>query len=152
MILPFLASFVNSRGIMKLQIKYKGKGFSVNAAYGRNHALTAPARRWKLDFHKNMLSYMDEAALFSRAFDPLKHSVQVSIENYMSNLYTKEGKVSHSSMDVDNLNKLTLDGIFAFLPAIDDCAITQLSSSKHYSAEDYIIITLQLSEFTLPKK
>ena len=135
---------------MKLYITIPGRGFSVNAAYTRNHALTAAARRWKLNFHKAMMQYADECALFSRAFCPYKHQVKMTIINKMPNLFTKDGRVSHASVDTDNLNKLTIDGIFSFLPAIDDCAVFPLFSDKAYSKEESIVIELELLEFTLP--
>jgi hypothetical protein len=135
---------------VKLYIHIQGKGFSVNAAYARNHALTAAARRWKLNFHKSMLSYQGDCDLFSRSFDPFRHCIQVTIVNHMTNLFTKDGKISHASIDTDNLNKLTLDGIFSFLPAIDDCAVTQLNSSKVYAPADSISIELELIEFVKP--
>lgn len=137
---------------MRLYIHIQGKGFSVNAAYARNHALTAAARRWKLSFHKQMLSYKDDCDLFSRSFDPKKHEIHVKIVNHMDNLFTRDGKVSHASIDVDNLNKLTLDGVFSFLPGIDDCAITLLTSSKVYALTDSITIELELVEFVKPRK
>jgi Holliday junction resolvase RusA-like endonuclease len=129
---------------MKLFINITGRGFSVNSAYTRNHALTAAARRWKLQFHKQMLSYQDDCALFSKSFDPFKHCIHAKITNYVSNLITKDGRVSHASNDVDNLNKLTLDSVFSFLPTLDDCAITKLTSEKILAPEDSVSVELEI--------
>lgn len=112
--------------------------------------MTAAARRWKLNFHKAMMQYADDCALFSRAFNPKKHCLHVKIVNAMPNLYTKDNRISHASVDVDNLNKLTLDGVFSFLPSIDDCAITLLTSSKVYAVDEVISIELELVDFILP--
>ena len=144
-----LDRLVNS---MRLFISISGRGFSVNGAYTRNHSLTAAARRWKLSFHKQMLSYQTDCSLFNSLFDPFKHCIRVTIVNHMSNLFTRDGRISHASNDTDNLNKLTIDGVFAFLPALDDCAITHLTSSKVLSKDESIDIELELIEFVKPSK
>jgi Holliday junction resolvase RusA-like endonuclease len=134
---------------MRLHIEIPGKGFSVNGAYTRNHSLTAAARRWKLEMHKKLLKYQNECAVFSTAFNPRLHELHMTITNYMPNLYTADGRVSHASNDTDNLNKLTIDSLFAFLPAVDDCAITRLVSSKRYAIDYGLSISLELIPFDL---
>lgn len=91
-----------------------------------------------------MIMRQDDCALFSRSFNPFEHCVKVTITNRMINLLTKDGRISHASVDVDNLNKLTLDGVFSFLPGIDDCAITSLISSKIRAKDDSIAVDLEI--------
>ena len=102
-----------------------------------------------------------EALLYPREqihrehFDPKKHSFTVYIKYHTPKYFNKQGTISHSSMDVGNINKVLLDVLFtnAFHGNghmqceninHDDCFISALMVAKVPSDDYHFDITVKI--------
>lgn len=145
---------------MKRKIIIHGlQAVSINSAYYADKKLgyKAEVKHWisqvcyQLSQEPNKKSLTD----LREHFDPKKHSFTVYIKYYTPKYFNKQGTVSHSSMDVGNINKVLLDVLFtnAFHGNghmqceninHDDCFISALMVAKVPGDDYHFDITVKI--------
>ena len=102
---------------MKCLLKIKSGPISTNSAYyKRNNSFNEKTRAYRANFlHHLQNDYnKNQIAKIKSHFDPSKHCLKVVFTWYQPEdiLFTKEGKISLRSMDVDNCLKIPTDLVF----------------------------------------
>ena len=130
---------------MEINFKLNSPPCSVNSAYYRNKKRTQKTRKWSENIHKQLSEPMLKKKIeaFTKAFNPLKHCIKLTIEFYIprEKYFTKKGYISRLSTDLDNCLKLLIDTLFdprffkrdLFNLNIDDQFIQTIVASKHPS-------------------
>lgn len=87
------------------------KPLSVNAAYYRNRKFNEKARQFRAKFLTQLYSQIQVLKPIKDSFDPTRHCLVYSFKFYIPNefYFTKAGKLSHRSGDLDNFLKLIID-------------------------------------------
>lgn len=101
---------------------------AIQSKYGPIIAKTEIARQYMKAIHIKLLPYVKDVKRFKEAFDPKQHHLVAVWELWTPNLFTKEGKVSENSIDLD-AHKVMQDAVFEFI-GIDDAYIMQDSRRK----------------------
>ena len=97
------------------------------------------------DFAKEIFVVVNRNVDFKK-FDNLfcykNHELHAELTFYTPDLYTKAGKLSKKSCDIDNVIKPLFDNIL--IGKIDDSAITQLVVKKLYDIEYSFSLVLEI--------
>ena len=132
---------------MKIELFIKGRPLSLNKAYK-----TLPnGRRAKsqhyTEFQRHLERSINQNTLrpFKDAFDSSIHELKLTMIIYISDLYTKQGRVSELSGDCDNYVKVVNDFVFKQM-GVDDCLITDLRVTKNQGREDCFLYILEIKK------
>lgn len=103
--------------VFKAKIRLKVPPVSVNSAtWGRNRTYTNETRAWRAKFFTDLMKDSNQSAVnnIRSYFDPSKHMIRLVFHWYTpkEKLFTKEGRISGRSMDVDNCLKIPTDCLF----------------------------------------
>ncbi|MEN6292920.1 MAG: RusA family crossover junction endodeoxyribonuclease [Methanobacterium sp.] len=122
------------------------KPLSLNAAYK-----TLPnGRRAKsakyTPFKKQVERIVDgkQLADFAATFDESKHSLKLTLIVYLKDFYTKNGRISKTSLDIFNAEKVTMD-IISKVSGINDAFITEGHVTKNQGDKDCFFLNLEIN-------
>lgn len=98
---------------MKVQLKFKINPISTNDAYYRGKSYNFKARKWRASFLTQLQSDANKELFKSitPVFNPYKHGLRLCFTWILpaDSFFTKDGKITRRSMDVDNLLKIPTD-------------------------------------------
>jgi len=109
---------------------------------------TEAARMYEQAIAQLLKPYKEQRDTFLASFDQDKHAIRADFYHGTPILFTKTGKISLNSVDLDG-HKVLKDCIAEFM-GIDDGYIIKDSNSKFYSPNHVTIIKLEVipKEFT----
>lgn len=144
---------------MSVSFTIKAKPYSINQAYCRLGRKKKQLRDWekitsiRLSKHDKVLADFAAGTTSGIPFDVYKHALEVKITFLIppKKLITKDGRISQTSTDLSNIEKLFIDLVFKQLPRdMNDAYITDLASSKRPSKDGFYYIQCSIKLVYLP--
>jgi Holliday junction resolvase RusA-like endonuclease len=132
---------------VKVELVLPIKPMSVNAyTYGSKKWKTKDARDYERTFNELLEPYAQPLARMAEMWRECYGTFKVDVTTVhpASVLYTKQGKISSYSFDVDNVLKPILDMVFRFM-GVNDKHVTVLVSSKVPGDSFEVRVTLELN-------
>ena len=129
---------------MEFRIVVPMKPISANRMYRNFRGRTIISKEGR-DYKEAFLAYLIkkriESQIFVSQFNSDTHVIEVELNVYLKEFFTKAGKVNLRAIDLDNCQKINLDIVFRFLD-IDDARVVKITSQKMLSDSDAFEITL----------
>ena len=129
---------------MEFRVVVPMKPISANRMYRNFRGRTIISKEGR-DYKEAFLAYLIkkriESQIFVSQFNSDTHVIEVELNVYLKEFFTKAGKVNLRAIDLDNCQKINLDIVFRFLN-IDDARVVKITSQKMLSDSDAFEITL----------
>lgn len=150
-------------GLYTLNLFFDAPPFSINKAHYRNGQRTTACRKWGDKLLKDLSVREDDVIEFRNKFNLQKHCLTITILHLLpkSKLFTLEGRISLTSNDLSNIEKMLIDILFDKRfddrgntnVCLNDALLVDMKSYKRESPDNeyHIFASIEIEDMNLAR-